>query len=1427
MKLFLKIFCLIGVVLSAGYAFLVKDVAPEYFKELLPVIEERATDYINGKVSVGKIVWNGGLEAELSDVVIKDAIGDKIAELPLVQLRFRPWLGLSDPLRSLSRVTLQAPQVYLKRDENKKWNTAEFLKSTDSDSTPFYGLLEIKNGGLHVSTTEESKFFSVDGDISGTGNPKFAAELQLQEGENKVLLKGLVTTKGAGNITASSERLILDSYARMLQEYCGVADMTGIVESVRLIYDNDGEKVRYSGTGFLNDVTGVLALRDIEHKIKLSGKITSSDSVVQTDKLSIEVDGQGLLLSGTADLKNPENVSGEGSVSAERFMYDGHAFTGVKLPFSYRERILNISNGTGTYGEGTFIFGGTYNTATETAAGDLELKNIRYAPQASPQNAVTMDGNAAFLVRRADDGFDVNVAAESLALDFRGVKIHKLAFDGKYKNERLYAEHFSAFSGDGSINAVGYIEKNGNMDIVGKMNAFRLQPLLEAVGVECSGGNVSSRFALRGSINRPEMEVSLELRDADIMKQPVKSAVGSLVLKDGIAAIENIVFNMSQGKHILSGTVNLNEETPQLDLTLKTDAVRLEPLAEHLHSGVPLTGNVDNELHIRGSMDAPYAQGNLYASDGSIDDNLFDSITGSYVYDSGVLTLKDFRVDAYAAKVVLNGSMLQDKSLNFDVQSQNVDLGNIPFTGDNVVLAGLVNASGKLRGTLSEPLFVGNVSAENISINGETITDVEGRVNLNGKGKNLVNVSFKQPHKNNTVDYGMYSADLNISLPDGFLSGDILTMWGDVGGILRMCRVEHDIEGIVNGKITMHSDENAGVDIDVTANDVKLSRLLYHQLNFKGRLREGKLYFDDVKLQEKQSVEDRGIVLVNGDVDFEKREYNIGLTARKADPGIVTAMMKVPRDIKGTTDLRAELKGSFDAPTGSASVEIYDGSIDGVSLDKATAVLSLKDDSLKLHQLLLSKDVYNVGASGEIPLDLFRPKEERRHADAHMKIDVDFDDARLGLLPALTDFVEWGIGDIQGKVQIDGTLESPLLYGSIQIKDGSLKLKDVSTVFEQLNLRSEFNGNSINLSELSAKLGKGTLYAAGTYALNTSADTAYSLQVKADNAEIHTSLFSGKITGDVELLPQKYFDFRNRKGNNPPPSAFRPMVKGGIKFDDVLVNMPTIPEFGEGSSNYGMDLQIELGPKIHFYNSFLYDLWVSGGLKLKGSTIFPVIEGSVKSTKGTVTYLRTNFKVDEARLVWIDAGSFIPNINLESRARFNRYNIAMRIAGQLDNMDLQLSSDPPLDKNTIVRMLTLQRDIAGNDYITGDDMANLLTAGLQMTILGEVEDFVEKWLGLDQFKIYNGRVRSGIGYSGSSYRVRDLTKDERRQYNILVSKYLTDRFMIGYTTSFDGIDRSIFGQYDISDNFNITYSHNSSKLKEKEHWYGVEYKLTF
>ena len=1430
MKKYFRFIAFLIVLLSAGYIFLVHTVMPKYIRQSIPEAERIASSFINGSITLKDITWNGGLSAEVGQLEVKDAQGQKVAEIPRIIVHLRPWLALDKGARAVSRVELVRPQVYLSMDDKQQWNMAKLLKSSDSDETPFYGLLEISNGVMHVAMPQGQWDIPVSGTVNGGANPKFALGLRLGSGVDTLAVGGLVTTKGEGRIELKSDKLALAPYAALAKHYAGVEELKGDLSKLALIYVNEKGKQRYSGEVNLAGLEGKMQLGDAKHSLKLGGQVRAHDSYLNISSLEAVVDGQKLALEGEADLRDTDAPSAKGVLTADKLAYEGYKLEKLRLPFRGDKKEIILENVAAAYGGGAIKGNATYSLEEKVLTGDLELKDVTHVTPDRPKDDVHINAKLALLAKVLEDKLQLHAATEVMELEWRGLKINRMNMDGAVDKNGLAIDHFSAFAGErGVLLATGNVNKAGELHIEGRMTDFPINPVLAAAGKEGSG-LCSTGFAVGGKLTAPEFAGVLQLTQAEFMEQKIKEAHGFVALKDNQLTIKNFRANMEQGHHIVSGLVDLRGEEPYVDLSLETYGVRIEPIMALIlgKKDVPVTGNLDNIMQVRGTTSQPYVYGEVHASDGSAMEQLYNSVDGRYLYDKGTLELEDFLIKAFYADVKLDGTMADDGRLNFDMVAKNVDLAHLPIKDETIDLGGKVNAKGHIGGRITAPTFRGDVDSDKVLINGEALTELSGTVDGRGLPYNMFKVSFKQPYKHDPSNYGLYTADVNLNLQEKYMQGKVQMLWGDIGGLLRMARMDYDINGQMQGLLDFcPQGKGSGLNISITADDVKIHELNYSHMELKGNIKKTLLTLDEVKLQEQDGITDRGLITAGGQIELKEQGFNLSMQAFKANPAIVTAVMKDPPEIKGEMDMQVQLAGTVAKPSGKGSLEIINGSVAGVGVDKLNAELALKNDTIKLEYLVASKDAYSVKASGDIPLDVFRSKEQRRNPRSQMNIIMDLNEARLGILPALSKMVEWGVGETNGAVRLAGTLEEPLLYGSLKIVDGAVKIKDLDTALEAINLDVDFQGNTVLLRNVSTKLGKGTLSAEGSYALQTTEKDAYKLHIKADNAELASQIFTGRINSEIEIVPQKYRDRKKAKGNVPPPVEYRPLIKGQLKLDDVVVNMPTVPEMGEGESNFGLDMKVELGKKIHLYNSYLYDIWLNGGIHIKGSTLFPIVDGTIKADKGTISYLRTDFKLQKAGLVWVEPGTFLPNVNLESTARFSRYRIYMKVNGPVEKMDLVLTSDPPLERNTIVRMLTLQRDTAGSNEVTSEDMNNLMTVGLQMTVLGDVETWIKQTLGLDQFRIYTGKVRSGIGFESAKDRSQDLTTDERNQYNVLVSKYLNNNFMFGYTTSFDALDRSIFGQYDISRHMNITYSRSYDMNDKTDNWYGLEYKITF
>ena len=1410
----------VAAIIGVVYYSIIKFVVPGYLAQVPPLVSNLAQSYINGTVDIGRVEWNGAFELTALDVQVKDKRQQQIAALPSVKLHIAPWYALFNTNKALDRVILDDPTVYLTLNKKDIWNVQDFLKPSDSEETPFYGVLEIRQGTIITDTPYGKWEFGLNGAVDAGGNPKFAIDAKLAQGQEQLQLKGLVNMQAVGNLALKSERFTLSDFAPLAEEFAYVKDFQGSVADVNLLWSNDGKDIAMSGSAVLDKLTGIAVYEEWEVPVGIDGKVAFNDKDVKVSRMLLTVDGQTAQLEGDVDFKDKDNIQGRGLLAADALTIRNEEFKKVSVPFRIIDNKVQVNTARAEFGGGRVDFLAEYDLGAGNVVAALDLKNVKTAPLAErPADVIAIDGSMAMKGVIKDDKFAVNLAADTVRLSWRGLLLHKVDFDIDVDQDGCKINNLSAFTETGALLAQGTVSEAGFFKLHGSVTDFPIAPVLEAFGQQ-GDGFLAARFDVSGTADAVDFTGFTQLKQVELDGLKIAEAHGGMSMRDSVVILSDYKVLMAQGESILNGSIDLKGQEPAFNLEVSTDGVRAEPFVKAFAPDVRLTGNVNNKMLVTGTLSSPNVVGQFLLTDGSAEGYLVDKIQTDYSYQENDLVIRDCDIIALSTEAKLNGRMDAARNLDFKVDIKDIDLSALPISEDTVELGGYADAHGTLTGTLSRPFFHGDVSSKSIFINGEELTDIACKLDSDGGIKNHLLGSFKQAPE------GVLSAELNYDHDQKLLQGNIVAIYGNVRSILKMARADYDVDGLAQGEIAINPHgPKSGVFVDVWVDDITIGGLKYEEMKFNGHLQDQIWYFDDVKLMETKAVTDKGIIAVGGQVNLADGKLEVEAGAVDANPALVTALMADPTAVTGDLNMFVQLHGTLKDPEGNGSIEIKNGSVAGIGFDDFTAMLSLANDNLKIEQAMVSKDIYKASAYGDVPLDLFRSREQRRDANAQMNVELNLDNTRLGIFQMISPMVEWGVGETQGQVKLAGTLEEPLVYGAIKIPDGSLKFKHVQTVIENIHTDVEFEGNKVELKDISAKLGKGTFKGSGTYALRSNEREAYKLNLVADNAEIASDIFTGRINGELTVTPQRYIVRPDPNVAQPPGKGprfdYRPLLQGTVRFDDVLVNMPTIPEFGDGESNIGLDVQVTLGPKIHLYNKYLYDLWLAGGLHIQGSTLYTNIGGTVSANRGTISYLRTQFKVRTASAAWPIPGSVLPTVNLEATAKFQRYDIGMHISGPLEEMDLQLNSSPPLTKDQIVRMLTLQRESTGSDGVDSDDLQNLMTAGLEMAVFGDVEQIFKEALGLDEFRVYSGKLRSGIEMD--TRRSRDFTADERNQYNVLFSKYLTDNFMVGYTTSMDNEHHSVFGQYEISRHLNINYSLNENN----ENWYGVEYRVTF
>jgi len=1485
----------------ASYLFLVQKLVPQYIQQMLPVAEEMATEYINGSVKIGGLNWPGGLTAEVNNVEVKDTNQQKVILVPKTKVYFRPWMAIISPARAVSKIEVREPEVWMCLQKDDKWNLTSLMKPSESSESPFYGQLEVQKGKLNVDTPYGSWKLGVDGLVDAGANPKYDVKAQVKTAEEVLEVSGLMTTKGIGEMQVKAKKLSFATYAPLIKHYTSIKEFTGELLNTHIAWKNDGKGNLFSGETDFANLGGKYAIENEEHRFVIDGRLKAVDSILEVQRLNAIIDNvQQLHLKGKADVHDLDNIGGQGVLSSPKLSYKSYTVEKLQLPFTLSKKLLQIDKASTVYGGGEIRTSATVDLRDDSLTADIFVANVSHALSAKGGDVIKANGSIAVLGRKEKkndrETFQIHAGADTFDLKWQDVLINKLNFDGDYDGNKLTVDHFSAYTGDGVIALKGNVvpKTNGSIAIDGRMADFAIDPALNHFANVQGKGKLSMNFKVTGTTSSPEFGTAIQIRDVEIMQHKLKEMHGFVAMKDRVLNIKRLGATLTQGRHILDGSVDLRQNDPILNLELKSKHVRVEPLIALATKDYSVTGNLNNTMRINGTPNHPRVEGELELTDGSIQTYLLNGISGKYLYDDGFIKLQDLIIKLFIADVKIDGTLSKDKRLAFDIAAHNVDISKSPYRSKKYDVDGLMNIDGHVSGFLNAPNFDGTIASTLLKINGESYTDVSGSVKSDMKAVNNFNFSFKQPHQNKKGErisgIGSFVAQGNANMLQKYVTGKVTVENGDIGGLLRTNRMDFALNGYLNGSVDICPEgKDSGIKFSIASNNLSTHNLNYDALSVKGNYKDNIANIEELLLLEKKSVLDKGYIRVSGVVDTVGSSTKLQAKSVGANPAIINIAMKDPLDIKGSMNFDAALTGPLSEPKAELSAEIVNGSVMGVAFDRAATNVNLLEDNIYIKEILGTKDVYGVSGAGKIPMDALRNKAERKNPQAEMDISLNLEKAELGILTAIKKF-DWGIGPIDGKLNIRGNLEEPKIFGNLKVEDGTVKVRGLNPVLEHIKLDAEFNGDKANLNSFTMQLGKkGSVSATGYYLLNSNNVDAYRMNIVAKDAEIsYTSMFKGKINSELVITPQSYRDYWHRavkpnitsknsskpkkleadkKGQAVKAAAMpiklgprmlteqtRPLIKGKIRLDNVVANILSLGDNEVGSeTNVGLDMKLELGPKIHMLNAMFYDIWLKGGLDIKGGYYSQTtndekedeavinrhnrgrdglkIDGSIEADKGSITYLRTVFKLTDGKLVWTQPGEIMPYVKLDSWSRFGKYRIYAKIDGNLGDLKgndiLKLTSSPSLERNTLIRMLTLQRESAnGGNEISNDDMNNVMNAGLQMAVLGNVELWVKQTLGLDQFRVYTGKVNAGIAFDGSDTK-NQLTSNDKNRYNVLISKYLTDRFMVGYTTDFNAEERVIFGQYDLGRHFNLTYSDKRRLSGERKDWYGVEYRVDF
>jgi len=1374
---------------------------------IAPMVKEQVNNVINGSIDYDslRINWNG--DVVLTDVTIKDrdghlvgtaqevAVGVKLSSLPKIVG------GNTSGATAISSVIVEAPDFHIWQLADGSWSITKLVKPSDPNkSGTFDGSVTINDGRVALRTKDGIKrnVENLDGtmalDMSGMSKGAFTADVD----GSAITLNGKIDMNNVSNFDLFVQADEIDTAGIMsfvpLRKDLSVT--SGKLQDLHLnLKSEDGKYIMSGNVGFkgltgtykrgntiynITDGTGRIMLNNDQIVIsrsswRVNDQVTKINGLVTLGKdeeyLNLNVVADKVDLEAITDVGVSGIVGGrahiggttvaprvDATIASDGISYNGYYIDRLQGDIVYDNGLVRTDDVRLSVGEGSAKVKGQYVVDTGDFDTTIKIQNLPLGTftkdMISPVTG-NIDGEMRILGKN-NQVTDVVGSVKGRQIGIRGVVVDTAKANFTHADNSTNMTVVGTI-GDGALSGYGYIQ-NGNIDATISGNALPLTALSLIIGQDVDG-TLNTSFAIQGTLDNPNVMGTVWGQEVHYKGARFNNIHGDIKLDNHILTITNGHIGDGDGGYDVNGWYNLN--TDVLDLNAKARAARIENVIRTV-TDVPITGWFETDNHITGTAANPIIEGRAHLWDGSAYGKLVTNAFAKYNYQNDTLELYRFDIEGYGATIT-GGGTVSKEAINIDFEGKKIDMGRLLINTDYKV-DGLLSGRGQITGSVDNPQFNGYISSDALSVNGELLNDIHGRVYADKSVVNVQDFTFAE------ADGGRYTAKGGMKFDDSRqLFGVLDVTNGSVKNLLTLLdRSNEHIDGKLNGSVEIGGTrDNPSVNVTGKINDATIDASL---ANRKFKVTTLKLPVDE------------GLIAIGGTMDLDGQA---DLQVALKDVDIVPFLPLMGKDIQATGWVTGvvNITGETKNPKVELSGAVESGSFNGVGIDEGFVLATMQDQVIQIQRIQGAKSGYKLSVYGKIPLAaIFTSGYIPANDSKSMDVTIDFNEADMAVIPLLTTSVKEATGPLKGTVHITGTIDQPEAYGTVSVRNGTMKLASVENQITGIDGDLIFSGQQGDFQSR-INMGKGSAGLAAKVNWSGHTLTNYKAAVQLEDLEVRSEYVRGPLNGELYIA--------DRDG--------LPTLIGTLNLEKIQFKIPLSLQSSESTKDMGVDVTVHAGKGVRLYDRTLYNMFISGDVHFGGSLQNPTASGQFDVRNGTFKYLSHVFNITKGNAHFV-GGSYLPNLQLEAETNVSNYTIMLGVKGTVDHMDLSLSSNPTLSRKQIISMLTFGRGADSNSStLTNEDVNAVATAGLQMFAFGYVQDALQNTLGLDRINITTGSIDPD----------EPTNRDTASNYNIEIGKYVLPRVMLTYSQGINNKQNKYGIEYSVKRNLKFTGWHTS------------------
>lgn len=1393
--------------------------SPQFKAQAAKLISAQVENLLGDKIDMDAVYLVSANSAAVDNIKIYDKNDELIGSADKIVFTADIMSMIKQsPLAGLSEIEINNPDINLVKRDDGKWNVEDLLNSDSNTSMDFRGKVKVNDGtlnakfdGMEIGVNQ----INLDVDCADIDAVKLDGNF-VRNGAN-FGIDGTVGTDENTNVDITAENINVMEYLPYIPQdkLSGVNIQSGHVDKadIKVVSDFKGSylfngAVRFKDVGLeaqgydIQNVDGIAILRNQDLQLFVKGQVQGQNIAVHGKVINYMTEPDLRLVVESKDFR-PEvfldNSPFKGSVAINAAVYGklddikagaqikadsatiyGYDVKDIAIEARYDQKQIFVDDLRADFAGGWLWASGMCNIDDLSYKGTFKFANIDlsvlhdYVPDLT---GIAMAEGDFKGQGTNTDGLNISGRLEVNNASYQNIPVDKLQASFYKEGDKIQIDAFSAdLANGGTLAGKGGIVNNDTLE--GEFYASNIDMAIakQFAGDVDINGIANFKGHISGKIDNPVLQVNLMARDGSVMYQPFDtlyvSAIGNL---DGMRVDTAKLVKNSQVTHEATGILGFKGEKV-IDMTVKTQTARMENLIKAVMPDLKITGNVDNTIHLTGSLENIQASGDLHFYEGSLNGILISEINGKYEYKNGDTYLHNFVITSPFIKANLDGSIDSEQTFDLKLQANEILLDklqvDLPYP-----ISGRANFNGTLQGKVGALNFDGILTADNILLNDEPINNVYGHLSLAHRLLQLEQFSFKQKD-------GDWALNASVDLNTKIVKGAANIVNGDIHSAMAMANLKNDIlKGNFNGGATLEGTyEQPKVYIKGSMPQGSLKDFPLQNIELDAQLDN-----TIIKINRFYGEQGAGKIAAEGSVDYAGGPLEGRISANNMDINLLTHLCDLNVDLTGTMNGDIQLSGTLNEPEANIAISAQGGS---QQFDTAYVLANLKNNIISVNQAAITKGACAIKSEGTIPLAALNTSKRTVASESdEMNLKVYLDNTDLSILPSFTPYVEWAMGNVQGNLTVGGTVSKPEIDGSLTTTDSAIKFKYVDSPIQNMNADIEFKNDLMTVKQFDGAVGTGTYTLQGSSNITSSGLANYNFTMNLNHLDIVSDYYTGPLNGSVQINQTQFHD------------RVMPKLTANFDFNDLTVSMPPLPDTSdEPLPDIALDINVNLGDNVHAYDSLLYDLYLQGAFSIKGTTRHPDSSGKLTANRGTINVLKTIFNIEKGDIVFNQFDSFFPSIDFLAVTRLDRVKVFASLQGPLDKeLTPKLTSEPSMNESEIIKLLAFRTDYKDNSgELTGSDLASLATVGIQMSFLNEIEGNLRNVLDLDLLRISRNTL-------SDSDRKRFATEDNE-VYNVEIGKYLSDKVMLKYTQGINYDYNNVGLQYYINNNLDFSSS---------------------